>query len=1191
MGTRLISMRGDGPWKGRSTRAVNDRSERRLLRLVNGYVSGDGHEIRAIPGFHTILDLTDINNESGFERNVIDVIRPVIESTPAAPYYYTYRGDPAARLQTLLCRAAPTHLHFFEQLRGQMFVVGESGHRKCPILTSARVQVSIVFEAVVGGFWRITLSANPGGYTAADASGAGLNGLAVGDIVWVQDAVSVFDLSTLNDHFHRVTAIVGAQVTLQTVAPLADHGSTIATGSIFRTRGNRTDNYSPNGVTATETDEYQRIDDPDALTSWRVADPLDLDNPCVRANPAWVANRMRDCGDDPVSPASSSEGAALVAGSPATSVSRRRQRSLPYRLNPDVAGDRILMAAPGYSCLFQIPVVVPQEGEDWPTTPPGWDGTSGRGVLWPSNDVHDRPRSAGVPKATLIDSLYTTPPSSPGAPLPYNFQIMPRTAAGTYWPQGIYQFAIAYRDDATGEEGLSSESIEFTIPAPPAGVTGYDIQLLIQHPGYLFPETLALTVNIYCKPPGSGALGFLMSLPFGRASAAASTTPLMSAKYGYEATDASPEAALTIRAILIPAPVNSTPLSDAIDFTRPPPKQRQMPRGAECVRTIRSITMSVGHSGTHGSSVELQRALMSALYDESASPRQWNLHHETQVRGLATPAVDFSRVPAVSTETLDGSFSIGSRYFPSAYQGIEVWSRQLFPEPRKLIAVGWVANQRTHNTNAGVLDRAVMHAQRLRMEEPVYSRDIGSTGSPAGQVTGRYNLEAFLVAMRGQVQVSEPGASTTMLTAAIQFLDANKDDDGLAIGQFQSGAVLCGKRETFYLNWALSPIGQVPQLLHSEIGCIATNSMVEIDGGIAWLSERGPVAAGGSGVQFIGGDLEEDFIGSRRRYLTDRKGLMRHSWGCHDRSRGLVWWGLATTDTFGEASDTSKSRFACDEVLIWNYRVAAFSTWRPPSGLEILWMRPIVDKNGDTRICFMAVDQRVYALDDLWHDTNREIVRGNPTTNAVAPTATLIISATWGDDTASGGGATARGSGDNLLRAGMTWAQYERADGTDAVVRVASGLILVLDFATQTIALDATVTYTTDSIFEFGQRQDIEIESTFAGDGLDNIEIDAVQARYTLHSQSEEARAFAKCTVRKSDLDTDQATLSFTENPIDQDNTAESWRLIGTATEPPTGARRQLAEGRVSGPEIAVKLVVSGAAQIRVTDILLELTS
>ncbi len=150
-------------------------------------------------------------------------------------------------------------------------------------------------------------------------------------------------------------------------------------------------------------------------------------------------------------------------------------------------------------------------------------------------------------------------------------------------------------------------------------------------------------------------------------------------------------------------------------------------------------------------------------------------------------------------------------------------------------------------------------------------------------------------------------------------------------------------RETYSFAWHRNPGGEIPNLISNEHGCIAANSMVEFDGGCAWLGERGPVAMG-NGLQFIGLDVQEDFTdGPARRYLYDSRGMMRHSWGCHDASRGLVMWGLITAEGtqslsanggfaleysgFG-STDQLKSRFPCDEVLIWSYRTSSFSTWR-----------------------------------------------------------------------------------------------------------------------------------------------------------------------------------------------------------------------------------------------------------------------
>src|SRR5687768_15971250 len=109
---------------------------------------------------------------------------------------------------------------------------------------------------------------------------------------------------------------------------------------------------------------------------------MDIDTPAWRlCLSEWVANHTRalvyGIYARPIEGAVVPAAAATVRG-----VSRRRQKALPYRLNPEVAGDRIILAAPGYLCPFQAPLMVPIEPEDWPATPSGWSDTSGRGLLW-----------------------------------------------------------------------------------------------------------------------------------------------------------------------------------------------------------------------------------------------------------------------------------------------------------------------------------------------------------------------------------------------------------------------------------------------------------------------------------------------------------------------------------------------------------------------------------------------------------------------------------------------------------------------------------------------------------------------------------------------------------------------------------------------------------------------------------------
>ena len=99
-------------------------------------------------------------------------------------------------------------------------------------------------------------------------------------------------------------------------------------------------------------------------------------------------------------------------------------------------------------------------------------------------------------------------------------------------------------------------------------------------------------------------------------------------------------------------------------------------------------------------------------------------------------------------------------------------------------------------------------------------------------------------------------------------------------------------------------------------------------------------------------------------------GLLRRDSSEAPRSLTINYEGADYTTASETLSDKILSRFPCDEILIWSYRANAFSHWRPPAGLEVYWMRPLRDKAGRVRMCFLAADNRIYALDDAWSDRN-----------------------------------------------------------------------------------------------------------------------------------------------------------------------------------------------------------------------------
>lgn len=1194
MGQRLLSLKGASPqWRGKTTLSINDRGERRFIEMENCYVSSDGSEIRHFPGFATILDLSADNNDYGYARNTYDAVLPIIEGGFTSPNdeYYSSFGSTTDRV-TLRCRAKPVHYHCFEQIRDTLLIVGESRFREVPLMSDSSTFLTATHVAGVTTSgtvrWTITMSGSPGAYSGKDTAGCGFNGLTVNDILYtegftVSDAAQQAFIDTnLNGRIHEIKAIVANVITLHTIAGGAFSAAALSAGEVSKVRDSRSDIYStPNAVSVYDSTLTNRPDDLDCLTSWRIVDRLsfeDIYQPCY---PAWVANRQRDFGDaTPITASGDVEG-IYVRGT-TRGASRREQRRLPFRVNPEPATDRLILAAPAYNCLFEIPLVIPINPDNWPDSP---TNTEEAGTFsWVSNHMHDKPRCLGIPKARLVESTVTPVPSSPSQS-EANFSalavaISPDVGLGLM--PGEYQFAISYEDEATGEEGLASEIVSVTIPS---NNLTYTLRINYIHPGWLMPECLATSINVYIAPPGEDALAYYCSFPLSADVGGGGSFSLdaVTGFYGRRATSPDVTQALISQRAL-PMKSSGFNVETDLDPERLAPQSASMPRGGESARYVRGVLFTIGHLGETGGSLDLWESRASHLFNNSSFDKD----NEIQVRAYFP---DAQAGPLLETRTDSKGFGIGGRNFPDAYEGITFFSKDLLPGPAHIAQVDRVLNRQAPTLDDS--NRFPALYERLRLTHPIAGRDNTAGVSPTVHAVARTNRSIWYQMPKGQVQIGDPGAPWRASKALIQFIDPNKGDDGVAIGQLAGTVVLCSRKETYTFSWARNPGGEIPNLLSNEYGCIAANSMVEFDGGLAWLSERGPVAIGAS-LQFVGADVMEDFFGIRRRYLTDSRGMMRHAFGCHDAQRGLVYWGLRTEDgildeievdgtnvSWFNASDQSRSRFPCDEVLVWSYRSGAFTTWRPP--LKVYWMRAMRDRAGEVRICFLGEDGRIYALDDYASDTNLTGFDTYPSNNGEDST-TLVVGS-FGQD---GDATTGRQSGDNVgfVREGMLVEFLNDRNELVAETTVASAVT-----ATSTITLATACTWRNSTEgwkVRVGGRQRMTLVSTYIGDSeIDPLHVDGVQMRYTLHGIGlAHGKVALETSLRAEETATTPNSVAMTDE--------SAWRSLGGQhgfeNVQHIGRRIKWNQGGAEAFEVSVRMEFSGGAQVRINDIGLELS-
>ncbi len=430
----------------------------------------------------------------------------------------------------------------------------------------------------------------------------------------------------------------------------------------------------------------------------------------------------------------------------------------------------------------------------------------------------------------------------------------------------------------------------------------------------------------------------------------------------------------------------------------------------------------------------------------------------------------------------------------------------------------------------------------------------------------------------------------------IGYTDAEADEEIEGVGTFGAGFILASRSNTYLLSFTDEPRSK-PDLVSNEFGCIAPNTFVEFDGGTAWISSRGPVAMTGDGMQWVGRDLEYLFIGSRARYKKDSQGRMRHAWGAHDPDRGLVIFGMLAdldgsveiTDhgedySFADATDKLRSRFPCDELLVWSYRANAWSRWTMPAGLEVLWMERDVDVQGVGRLLFLAADKRIYAMDDEFADSNVDpvVVTATDAGVGVGPvTMTGVLMGGTVDDRED----------DTFVRAGMTVLQVRNNN----LVQITT----VYDFTSTTLTVLDGITWEVGDEFIIGAHV-ATLETNFFSTMMQNRRISKISLVESLSSYSPNTEAVTNPTLaflkteviagrRFFDADGQAATITKITSQVDE--TYDFMPMGVSADEADTSVHNIiLSEGSNEGDTLAMRVTIAGAARVRICDILLETT-
>lgn len=348
----------------------------------------------------------------------------------------------------------------------------------------------------------------------------------------------------------------------------------------------------------------------------------------------------------------------------------------------------------------------------------------------------------------------------------------------------------------------------------------------------------------------------------------------------------------------------------------------------------------------------------------------------------------------------------------------------------------------------------------------------------------------------------------------------------------------------------------------------------------------------GSQVSWIGAPLERWFGGETSRYLRDSDGMMRHSWACHDSERGLLYFGVfrdrmsansalrrtadyhGTTYTWSAAAVGSnenkiKSRFPCDEVLVYSYQTNTWSVWQPPDCLGVMWMTTGVDSEGNHRVFFLGDDRRIYALDDSYGQFDRD---GNYAAVAQTGSVTTVTGLNTGIK----------------IRAGMD-VMFYTSSSTQAPSLL--GIRTIASTTSTTATLDSAITIPVGGCKMVVGPRTMRIKTaSFNPKGPETLEVGHVGIRYSLsnfYSATDGGSGTAQPAFASVDVSTvvDRNQIKTVKTTSMTTSSSSSYSQLGETMVGEPTFEAGFALGRCSGQNHQIDMTIVGGCQVCVSDL------
>ncbi len=187
------------------------------------------------------------------------------------------------------------------------------------------------------------------------------------------------------------------------------------------------------------------------------------------------------------------------------------------------------------------------------------------------------------------------------------------------------------------------------------------------------------------------------------------------------------------------------------------------------------------------------------------------------------------------------------------------------------------------------------------------------------------------------------------------FFEARTNDGDFLTGQKQySGDLILFKRFSFHKLIGDSPETYAFQTISTEYGCLSNRAVVEFEGVLWFLDQKGIVEFNGAVPKIVSNKVEDIFLS------MDLDSAVGQACALHVKSRSEVWFAIPTRNSPPVLDYQGIGRFLNDTIVVYDYYSDAWTTFKTPFPAVLSRMSAFIPQALSPTISVVNEDKKVF---------------------------------------------------------------------------------------------------------------------------------------------------------------------------------------------------------------------------------------